>query len=368
MSFIQAVKGGVFAGVAMTERFVNSRSSASFRDVRNFLLLQYPAALGTALHATPLIPALRHAVPGCSIVVAGSGFGLDVFRSNPGIDKIIETANPLYALKKAVSQLRRENPFAGSPYVTLTSTGNERTKIALQAMLSGAAVRVGFTVVPQLYRVPLAYDPGLSQIANNLRIIEALGHASRHFEPEIFFSEEDLKDARAFLARSGVRPNQPVVVFVTQTSVAQRKGWRPERFRAVARFLVERYDAHVLFIGTSKEAPMIDKLRRELEFSTTSIAGKTSLSQLAAFMRLCKVGLTLDTGPMHIGRSVGLPMVIIAPAWSPPVEWLPICDPRFRILKNADIPFAPTDYIIDEVSVKEVTEALSALMENPAKG
>ncbi len=79
-------------------------------------------------------------------------------------------------------------------------------------------------------------------------------------------------------------------------------------------------------------------------------------------MSLCHVGLTLDTGPLHIARAVGLPMVIIAPAWSPPIEWLPVGDPRFRILKNADMPSAPPDYIIDEVTVDEVKEALTSLI------
>ena len=67
---------------------------------------------------------------------------------------------------------------------------------------------------------------------------------------------------------------------------------------------------------------------------------------------------------MHIGRSVGLPMVIIAPAWSPPLEWLPVGDARFVILKNLDMTPAqmPADYIIDEVSVEEVIAALEGLL------
>lgn len=362
MNFVQSVKGVIFNGVAATERLITNHGPSSLGEIKNFLLLQYPSALGTAIHATPLVPALRHAVPGCRIAVAAGGFGLNVFRLNPGIDHVIETPNPLHDFKGAVATLRRQKLFDGAPYITVTSTGNERTIVALQAVLSGAALRVGFTVTPELYRVPLTYNRSLSQIANNLRIVGALGHGSRHFEPEMFFGDQDLDDARTTLAHSGVQRGQPVVVFITQTSVTQRKGWRVERFRGVARFLTERYGAHILFVGTSAEAAAIDELRGGLDFPTTSVAGKTSLSQLAALMSLCNVGLTLDTGPMHIGRAVGLPMAIIAPAWSPPVEWLPVGNPRFRILKNADMLSAPPDYIIDEVTVEEVTEALADLI------
>jgi ADP-heptose:LPS heptosyltransferase len=366
LSLVQNLKGGIFAGVAAVESLANSGGvprNGSLREIDNFLLLQYPSALGTAIHATPLIRALRHAVPQCRIVVAASGFALDVFRNNPGIDRLIETPNPLKDLNGSVKVLRRELPFDGTAFATLTSTGNERTRVAMQALLSGAAVRVGFTVVPKLYRSPLFFDKALSQIANNLRIVEALGHTPTHFEPEIFYREEDLAFARETLARAGVQSGQPVAVFVTQTSVTQRKSWRPKRFRAAAEFLISRYGAHILFVGTAAESAAIEELRASLSAPTTSVAGRTTLPQLAALMSLATVGLTLDTGPMHLGRAVGLPMVIIAPAWSPPIEWLPLSNNKFRILKNADIPVPPpSDYIIDEVSVDEVTSSLTDLL------
>ena len=60
-------------------------------------------------------------------------------------------------------------------------------------------------------------------------------------------------------------------------------------------------------------------------------------------------------------------MVIIAPAWSPVHEWLPLEDIRYTVLKNEDFPPpAPADYIIDEVSLEDVLSATHALMSTPA--
>jgi len=356
------MKASAFAGLAALERLANPRFNVPLDEVRSFLLLQHPSALGTAIHATPLIPALRHAVPACRIAVAASGFALEILRNHPGIDYLIETPSPLKDLRGASRTLRAQLPFRREPFVTITSTGNERTLVAAQAVLSGASTRVGFTVVPQLYRIPLSFDRNCSQIANNLRILKALEHTTVHFEPEIHFSEADLETAKATLRAAGVVEGQMVAVFVTQTSPTQRKGWRPERFRAAALHLNHKYGAHILFVGTATEAAAIDSLRAGLPFATTSVAGKTTITGLAALMSLTTVGLTLDTGPLHIGRSVGLPMAIIAPAWSPPMEWLPLGDDRFRILKNADMPEAPEGYVIDEVSVDEAVAALDDLL------
>lgn len=363
MSAAQFGKRVILNGYAAVESLVASpRASLPLAEIGNFLLLQHPTALGTAIHATPLIPALRAAVPTCRIAVVASGFAADVFRNNPGVDYLVETPSPLKDLKSAVQALRSRNPFRGADYATLTSTGNERTKIAAQSVLTGFSHRIGFTVVPQLYCRPLEFDFGRSQIANNLRIVDALGHVAGIFEPQIFFTKADQAKAQETLVAENVAVDQPIAIFTTQTSITQRKSWRAERFRAAADFLVERYGAHIVFIGTAAESAAIDQLRSSLRYPTTNVAGRTTLPVLAAWMSLATVGLTLDTGPMHIGRAVGLPMVIIAPAWSPPLEWLPLGDPRFRILKNADMPAATGDYIIDEVSVEEVIASLSDLL------
>lgn len=361
MSLIHNLKKAACAGVMAYEDGA-ARRSTPLKEIKNFIVFQHAPALGTVIHATPLFTALKRAVPDARIAVVASGFSIDALRNNPDIESLIVTPSPLKDLKGSIQSLLRQFPFRRERFVSIFPAGNERTRITLQALLGGASMRVGFAVQPALYRVPLQFDKTKSQIANNLRIVEALGHPAPHAEPKIFFSEQDENVALELLADSGINLSKPVVVFVTQTSVTQRKSWRPERFRAAASFLKERYDAQIVFVGTAAESEAIDELRSGMSFTTANLAGKTNLPQLTALMSLCTIGLTLDTGPLHIGRAAGLPMVVIAPAWSPPIEWLPVGNERFRIFKNADLPSAPPDYIIDEVSVDEVTTALADLM------
>jgi ADP-heptose:LPS heptosyltransferase len=365
LSFKRFIKGTGFSSIAALERGFRAgppgeRELSSFR---NFLLLQHARALGTVVHATPLIPALRKAVPDCRIAVAASGFALEVLRNNPGIERLIETPSPLSDWRGAAQVLRRENPFRGKDFVIVTPVGNDRTKIALQTLFAGAGARVGFTQVPALYRAAFEFDYTKSQIENNLSILPALGHPVRHFEPQMFFAKSDVDWAERMLVESGAQAGQVVAAFVTQTSVTQRKSWRKERFQAAAEFLIEGYGAHIVFLGIESEAAAIDDLRKGIPHVTSNFAGKTNLLQMAALLSLCDVGLTLDTGTMHVGRTVGLPMAIIAPGWSPPLEWLPLNNPRYRILKNADMVVCPPDYVIDEVSVDEVTGALRGLLQ-----
>jgi ADP-heptose:LPS heptosyltransferase len=359
VSLAQHIKRSVRSAVANVAR---PAIVGSLANERNFVLLQYPTALGTALHATPLVAALREAVPNCRIAVAASGFAREVFRNNPHIDSLIETPSPLTNTTGAVRAWRSQNPFRSQHWIALTTAGNERTRIAFASLLYGTGGLVGFAEAPEIYTVPLNYDPSQSLIANNLRIVSSLGHPVNPCGPQTFPSPADFDYARQLLRDNGVREGQMVAAFVTQTNISQHKRWRAERFAASAAHLIERYGARVVLVGTASEAKDIEALQSMIGPSAFSLAGMTNLLQLSAVLSLCRVGLTLDTGTMHLGRTVGLPMLIIAPAWSPPIEWLPVGEPRYRILKNLDMPTCPPDYIIDEVSVEEANAGLDELI------
>ena len=350
--------------MAVERQFGGSRLLSDPGAVKSVLVLEYVLPLGGLVHMTPIFEAIKAERPEVVVTVASRGLGVEVLRHNPCVDHLVETPNALTDTLATARMLRGELQRRGvKPDCVLTGVADQRTRIALVGVLLKAGWRGGFTLAPQLYQWALEYVPTKSLIANNLQLAALVGCGQGHREPRVYFSDEDLANARERLAQDGAREGQFVAVMVTQTSVTQRKGWRAERFREVAEFLRREYGAHIVFTGTSAESGAIDELRNRLKFPTTSVAGKTSITQLAAMMSLCNVGLTLDTGPMHVGRAVGLPMVVIAPAWSPPLEWLPIEDDRFRILKNGDIPVAPADYMIDEVSVDEVQSALQDLIQ-----
>jgi ADP-heptose:LPS heptosyltransferase len=307
------------------------------------------------------------------VAAAASGFALQVLRNNPLLERLVATPSPLTEFAPAVLALRKANLFGRERYAVLLTSGNERSRIVLAAVLGcSSSARVGFTLKPELSRETLSFDARLSQIANNLRIVEALGHGlalverlrvnPALLEPQVFPDGGNDAAAHDLLAEQGIDEVKPIAVFITQTSPTQRKSWRAERFQQVAAMLRQEYGMQIVFAGAAGEAAAIDALRSGLLFPTANIAGRTGLLDLAAVFRLCDVAVTLDTGPMHLARAVRLPMVIVAPAWSPALEWLPLGNPRARILKNAELDAAPEDYIIDEVSVAEVERDLRELL------
>lgn len=354
------------AGILWTERLLRP-SLRSAEGSNNFLLPQFQTALGTTVHVTPLVEALASALPMARIVVAGNNFAEGVYLGNPHVSAVLRMSCPLQDFRGALQSIRAQKPFGDEPYTTLLSSGNERTRITLWAALAAPSRRVGFAVVPELVHQPLQWDGARSQIGNNLRLLETLGIRRSACEPRMYPSVAQLAAAEERLVSLGSAGGRRRIALVTQTSPTQRKGWRADRWIALAKHLIEREGTDVIFVGTGSESDAIEALRTQIGYPTISVAGQTGIAELAAILTACDMGVTLDTGPLHVGRAVGLPMVVIAPAWSPVHEWLPVDDPRYRILKNADFPPpAPNDYVIDEVSLDEVIAAVTALRSHRA--
>lgn len=352
--------------VAGCERVLRRRPSLApndLRSIRNFLLLQYDTPLGSAIHATPLYEAIKRQLPDATIAVAASPLAASVLKHSPFVDRCILTPNPWQDFRGALQSVRgilRDLPHG--PVCIATTRGNQRSKAAFLAMLAGNAVRAGFTLATPLYHLPQTIHTDRSQIDDNLDILRALGHPAATLEPRLFFGPQDADDASSWLSEKSNSTSRTRIVYVTQNSGTQPNQWRAERFQHVIRTLSHTLDALPVFVGSAQEASAIETLRTPLVEQGISLAGKTTVSQLAAVLAQCDAVVSLDTGSFHAARAVQLPGVVIAPAWQPAVEWLAIHHPRYRVLRGDSIAARPANPFIDEISAEQAIAAANDLL------
>jgi ADP-heptose:LPS heptosyltransferase len=366
-SFHPFWKKAIFQTIAHAEHLLRGgqpRSADELRQIRNFLVLQYESPLGSVVHATPVFEALKHAVPNGHITVAASPMAASVLEHNPYLDRCIITANPFQDFVRSVRAVREllETMPAG-PRCILTTIGNQRTWLAMLGLWAGAGLRIGYTLAPDLYDVPLVFHPERGQIEGNLDIVRSLGHDVLLYEPRVFFTQQDAERATQWLEPLSAKLGAPRVAFVTQNSGGQRNQWSTQRFQRVIVSLSRSLNAMPVFLGTAKDAIAIDELRRDLPDRGISLAGKTTVAELAAVLAQCDLIVSLDTGSFHVARAVGLPGVVIAPAWQDSREWLPTEHPSYRVLRGPALACIPADYWIEEVSAEQVTNAAVELLE-----
>jgi ADP-heptose:LPS heptosyltransferase len=330
-------------------------------DVAKVLVLQYRLPLGCLVHMTPVFEAIKRSRPEVEIAVATRGLGLEVLRHSPFVDHLIETPDPTTHLASAVLALRRQlRRRQFRPGCVLTGASDQRTRIALLALFA-SGWRGGYTQSPSLYRKPLVYDTNRSLIANNLRLATLLGIDPAPTEPRVAFSEADAGKAATLLETANPQ-GRPVVVLVTQNSGGQSTAWHNERWIEVIRDAAIERGLAVVFVGTAHDSAAIDELRAAAGNLGTSLAGKTSVNELAALLALSDFAVTIDTGTLHVARAVGLPVVVLATSWQDPIEWMPLEKTNARILRGPRLDRAPANYRLDEISAEFVIAALGELI------
>ena len=352
---------GMVAGALLAAEARLRRMTPIAASPGSVLVLEYRLPLGCLVHMTPVFEAMKRSRPEVELTVATRGLGLQVLRHSPFIDRLIDNPDPTTNFSAAASALRKSlQTLAVEPDCVLTGASDQRTKIALAGLLATTAWRGGFTVHPALYHRPLAYDSQQSLIRNNLRLAQLIGCEAQVTRPRVFFSKGDADAAATLLSEANPR-GRPVAIMVTQASGGQSTYWHTDRFVRVIREAAER-GCSVVYVGTSADHAAIEAIRDAAAGTGVSIAGRTTVNQLAAVLALSDWVVTLDTGTMHVGRAVGVPMVVLGPSWQKPVEWMPLGVENVRILRGEDLAAAPPGYRLDEISAEAAIAALSELM------
>jgi ADP-heptose:LPS heptosyltransferase len=335
------------------------------RTARRFLFLQYETALGTAVHATPTYEALRRAVPDAHITVLSSGLPCEVLKHNPFIDALLRTPHPLKQRVAAawyfLTRVRRNRHAFDC---MLTDSGNRRSLFHFLTLIAGLPCRIGFGVRYDMNHVSMDYDPSKPILDNNLRLIGLLGHKYQRVEPSVFFTASEADEVEALLRQQGISEQKALVAFQTQTSGGEPNQWFDDRFVQLADTFYQQTDAQILFLGTKSEISKVEGIRKRMKSPSYSAAGRTTIPALAALLCKCDLLITLDTGTMHVGRAVKVPMVVIAPGKNPRHEWLPPQVPHIRVIRRSDVDCTPcqknmcrTRECMRRIQVTDVLEA-----------
>jgi len=130
--------------------------------------------------------------------------------------------------------------------------------------------------------------------------------------------DEALLYAREFLKNGGVPikggpPLRSGPLIAIQVGASQgKRQWAPEKFARLVRALHDVLGARVLLTGTKSELPLIERVAGIVsDLPVLVAAGKTNIPQLAALLSICDLLITGDTGTMHVGVAVKVPVVAL---------------------------------------------------------
>jgi lipopolysaccharide heptosyltransferase II len=261
--------------------------------------------IGDVVLSTPVIKALRAAYPDSHIAFLVRPYAADAVIGNPYLDEVI-TFNKERTFSFAMGLRKKKFDMA----VILHPT--ERTHWI--AFLAGIPIRVGYDLKMGILltrRVPHTKQYGLKhEIDNGLDILRYVGIENK--ERELYFpinSQSEIKIANMF-ARNHIQAGDKVVV-INPSASCRSKMWRPENFAILGDKLVEKFGAKIIVLGDTADIAISDSVTNAMKKPSINLAGKTTVSDIASILKRAKLFISNDSGPVHIARAIGTPVIAI---------------------------------------------------------
>ncbi len=208
------------------------------------------------------------------------------------------------------------------------------------------------------------------QIYEYLHLATALGANPEPVAPQLFVTFAEVEAVKEKFGLGKI--SQPIFGLNPGAEYGPAKRWPVEKFIAAAKEIKKRTNCIWLLFGGKKDESLASQIQSAIgnRASALNLAGQTTLRELMALLKLCRVLLTNDTGPMHVAAALGTPVVAPFGSTSPELTGpgLP-ADARHRLLKS-DVPCAPCflrkcpiDFrCMNGIGVERVVEAVLAVL------
>lgn len=200
-------------------------------------------------------------------------------------------------LRGAASQVR-----ASRPDVMLLFQNSIQS--ALVSRLSGVAERWGYRrngrgfLLTRAVAAPKDIHQA-HQVYYYWDLVRSLGLTKG--DPELAYSSDREPQIRSDERWVGMSPG---------ARFGEAKRWPPESYVALGRGVVAR-GMRVAIFGSAAESGLCQSMADAIGNGAMSLAGRTSIRQLAADIAACKVFVANDSGPMHLATALRVPVVAI---------------------------------------------------------
>lgn len=273
------------------------------------VLLSISGGIGDALMAQPMVRALRQINPRLKIDVLVSPATHILYAADEDVRKIWTVDKKFRKWVRLIAELRRQHYDA---YIGKIPSNTLRK--ALLPYLAGIPIRIKHATWEKKYidydflyhRIePIAMEQ--HRVLCNLDLLKAFGSdiPVDVIAPHLEVNDETTRSALTVLARQNYTKNQLTVGFHPGCNPAARhKRWPAENYAALGDHLIKNYKAQIIIVGGQDELVEIHTLVSLMDTPPIVVAGKCTLLETAAIIKLCSFFVSNDSGIMHLAAAL----------------------------------------------------------------
>ncbi len=288
-----------------------SRKPLNPRDIREVLIVR-TAYIGDVVMTLPILKPIKNTFPNARLTFLACSAAKDILAANPHVDSVI-AYDAFWFYKKSgfSSYLRLLNELRRKRFDLVIEARGDIRDIFLIAYLSRARHRISYGVGGGGFLLTdiVPFERVKHRVDYHLDIARRLGAGPGPIDWGIMPGKTDFANAAALLSVDN--PKHGPIVGIHAGGRKALKRWGKEKYAALGRELISRFNARVFFTGSTEDHPLIDAIIKETGKGAENLAGKTDLPTLSALLKSLDVFITNDSSVLHLASAMKCPCVAI---------------------------------------------------------
>ena len=287
------------------------------------------SAIGDVVHTLPAVHLLKKHLPGCRITWVVEEAAAELIEGYEGIEAVIvskrkswlqalRTGSAAAACKEAaafVRELRRDEYDLVLDFQGLFKSG-------LLAGLARGKRTIGFAHAREgaaFFYTEEAPEPEFNKhaITRHMGLVRYCGITDDATVFSPLWGQQEQESVRRLLGPHAPDSAGPLIV-VHPCAAWPTKCWNAAHVAAVCDRLQKKYDARIVFAGSAAEHILVSSIIAGMTEPALSLAGRTTLRELACLLASSSLMVAMDSGPMHLACAVGTPVVAL---FGPTAPW-----------------------------------------------
>lgn len=291
---------------------ISPKKEFNEREVKKILVIQL-YGLGDYLMSSPAIREIKKLFPKAKLSVLTKGFVGSAVELNPFVDEVIAGKKSFNELKN----LLQEKKF------DLIICLNKSVESSLLALNSGAPFRLGylkdFTVRSNFKPFKEIYSGKVHWVDFYLNVAKALGAKNPSKEYVLEIGKKDLQKISLLLKKKGTKKKDYLVMLSPAVRQgAESKAWQNGKWTELANELIENRKAKIVFSAFGSEVETVNEIKKGIKKKDRVIElNNLSLEEFTALIKRMDLLVSVDSGPMHIGFALKVPVIALFGATNP---------------------------------------------------
>ena len=269
--------------------------------------------VGDAVMTLPAVAALGWNFPEARLTVLTRTWAAGVYQGQAGIREVLSNEGRP-GLKGAWEDFK-QGWFMGDDY-DLALLFPNAFSAALLVVAAGIANRWGYARDGRSFLLTRSVklepaDRFYHEAFYYLNLLERLGLHAPFSQPRLALDPVAVLEADGIFKEAGAGDWSAPLLLAPGAAFGSAKRWPVTDFAQTAALITRRRPSGVVILGGESERPVAEELAGLLTGPVLNLAGRTSLAVSMAVMARGGLLITNDSGLMHIGGALGVPLTAV---------------------------------------------------------